>query len=48
MLGVADLDGRIQVLQGLNAGDRVALYSQRRLDAHSRITVVDRLPGVLP
>jgi RND family efflux transporter MFP subunit len=48
MLGVADLDGRIQVLQGLNAGDRVALYSQRRLDAHSRIKVVDRLPGVLP
>ena len=45
-LGVADLDGRIQVLQGLNPGHRVALYSQRRLDAHSRITVVDRLPGV--
>ena len=47
-LGAADLDGRIQISQGLNPGDRVALYSQRRLDAHSRIKVVDRLPGVLP
>ena len=47
-LGASDLDGRIQVSQGLNPGDRVALYSQRRLDAHSRIKVVDHLPGVLP
>ena len=46
MLGASDLDGRIQIPHGLNPGDRVVLYSQRRLDAHSRIKVVDHLPGV--
>jgi RND family efflux transporter MFP subunit len=45
-LGASDLDGRIQIPHGLYPGDRVVLYSQRRLDAHSRIKVVDRLPGV--
>lgn len=45
-LGAADLDGRIQIIKGLNPGERLVLYSQRRLDAHSRIKVVDHLPGV--
>ena len=45
-LGAADLDGRIQVSQGLNPDQRVVLYSQRKLDVHSRIKIVDRLPGV--
>ncbi len=46
-LGAADLDGRIQIVKGLNPGERVALYSQRRLDAHSRIKIVEHLPGVV-
>ncbi len=45
-LGAADLDGRIQIIKGLNPGESVVLYSQRRLDVHSRIKVVDHLPGV--
>ena len=45
--GAADLDGRIQIIKGLNQGERMVLYSQRRLDAHSRIKVVEHLPGVV-
>lgn len=47
-LGAADLDGHVQVKQGLKAGDRVVVYSHRALTPHSRIKVVDRLPGVQP
>ena len=45
--GTADLDGRIQIIKGLNPGERVVLYSQRRLNAHSRVKVVEHLPGVV-
>jgi HlyD family secretion protein len=45
-VGATDLDGRVQIIQGLNAGERVVLYSQRGLDAHSRIKIVAQLPGV--
>lgn len=47
-LGSADLDGQVQVKQGLKAGDRVVVYSHRALTPHSRIKVVERLPGVQP
>lgn len=43
--GVADLDGRVQVLEGLKGGERVVVYSQKALAAGSRIAVVDRVPG---
>jgi RND family efflux transporter MFP subunit len=46
--GRADLDGRMQIFKGLNPGDRVVRYSQRRLEAHSRIKIVEHLPGVVP
>lgn len=39
-----DLDGRVQV-EGLAAGDRVVVYSEKALSARSRIQVVDRLAG---
>ncbi|WP_374594734.1 efflux RND transporter periplasmic adaptor subunit [Aquabacterium sp.] len=47
-LGRADLDGRVQVTQGLAAGDRVVLYSEKALTARSRIRIVERLHGVAP
>ncbi|MFO1296106.1 MAG: hypothetical protein U1F25_06235 [Rubrivivax sp.] len=45
-LGRSDLDGRVQVLEGLKAGDAIVLYSEKALDAGSRIHVVDRIAGV--
>ncbi len=47
-LGATDLDGRVQILDGVQAGDRVVVYSQRALAARHRIKQVERLPGVLP
>lgn len=47
-LGRGDLDGWVQVSQGLAAGDRVVVYSERTLDARSRFHVVERIPGVQP
>lgn len=45
-LGAADLDGRVQVLEGLAEGERIALYTPRALAARQRIRIVERLPGV--
>jgi RND family efflux transporter MFP subunit len=45
-LGAADLDGWVQVLEGLEEGERVVVYSQQALNARSRVRVVDSLPGV--
>ena len=45
-LGASDLDGRMQVLEGLKGGERIVVHSQRALDAGSRIDVVERLPGL--
>lgn len=44
-LGQAGLDGRVQVLEGLKAGDRVVVYSEKELSERSRIRVVDALAG---
>ncbi len=44
-LGASDLDGYVQVLEGLKAGDRVVVYSEKALGPHSRIHVVERIPG---
>ncbi|HEU0219639.1 MAG TPA: efflux RND transporter periplasmic adaptor subunit [Gallionella sp.] len=46
--GATDLDGRVQILDGLKAGVRVVVYSQRALDNRSRIKIVERLAGVSP
>ena len=45
-LGAADLDGHVQIREGLKAGDRVVAYSAKALTPHSRIQVVEHLPGV--
>lgn len=47
-LGRSDLDGQVQVVKGLKAGDQLVVYSQKALTIRSRIRVVDRLPGVSP
>lgn len=45
-LGVADLDGHVQVREGLKTDDQIVVYSTRILNARSRIHVVDHLKGV--
>ena len=45
-LGRADLDGNVQVLEGLAEGDRIVVYSAQALGPRTRIKVVERIPGV--
>ena len=47
-LGRSDLDGRVQVLGGLQEGQRIVVYSEKMLSAHSNIHVVERIPGAAP
>lgn len=44
-LGRSDLDGHVQVLEGLELGDRVVAYSENALGPRSRIRVVEHIPG---
>ena len=45
-LGRSDLDGHVQVLEGLKDGDRVVVYSEKALGSKSRIHMVERIPGI--
>lgn len=45
-LGVSDLDGYVQVRQGLKKGDQVVTYSEKTLTAHSRTHIVESIAGV--
>ena len=45
-VGASDLDGRVQILDGLKPGERVVVYSQSALNVRSRIKVVEDLAGV--
>lgn len=47
VLGTADLDGQVQVREGLKVGDRVVIYSAKALNARSRIQVVEHLQGAI-
>lgn len=47
-IGASDLDGRVQVLDGLRVGDAVVVYSQKALAANSRIRIVDRIVRPTP
>ena len=47
-LGRADLDGQVQVREGLAAGDAVVVYSEGTLGPKSRVHVVERIAGVSP
>jgi HlyD family secretion protein len=42
-IGQTSLDGQVQVLEGLHAGDQVVVYSEKALTASSRIKIVDTL-----
>jgi len=44
-VGATDLDGRVQILDGLKVGERVVVYSQRALGPRSRVKVVESLTG---
>jgi HlyD family secretion protein len=46
--GAEGLDGTVQILEGLKAGDDVVVYSERDLEDGSRITVVPTLRGARP
>lgn len=45
-LGVSDLDGHVQVQDGLGTGDRIVVYSDKGLTSRSRINVVENIPGI--
>ena len=47
-LGRADLDGQVQVQEGLAVGDAVVVYSEGTLGPKSRVHVVERIAGVSP
>ena len=42
-LGASDLDGFVQVREGLSRGDQIVIYSEKTLTAKSRMHVVDHL-----
>lgn len=42
-VGADDLDGRIQIVEGLKEGDEIVVYSRQELSARSRIHIVDEL-----
>lgn len=44
-MGATDLDGQVQIVEGLSGGERVVVYSQKSLGASSRIKIVERIPG---
>lgn len=46
--GAEGLDGTVEILEGLQVGDQVVVYSERDLDDGSRVTVVPTLRGAAP
>ena len=47
-ISVLDKGDCAQVLKGLDAGDRVVVYSEKALGARTRTHVVERIAGVSP
>ncbi len=44
--GTSDLDGQVQINEGLEEGDQIIVYSQREISEGSRIKIIDQLvPG---
>ena len=47
-LGAADLDGYMQVIDGLHVGDEIVVYSAKALTTHSSVDVVEHIHGITP
>ncbi len=47
-LGSADLDGQVQVKNGLKGGENIILYSEKLLSHLSRIRIVDKIHKAEP
>ncbi len=45
VLGAADLEGQVQVLEGLSKGDRIIVYSAAELGSRRRIRIVEHIAG---
>ncbi|OGQ59202.1 MAG: efflux transporter periplasmic adaptor subunit [Deltaproteobacteria bacterium RIFCSPLOWO2_02_FULL_53_8] len=45
-IGATDMDGLVQVIDGVKTGEKVVVYSQRALSVKSRVKVVEQLPGI--
>jgi HlyD family secretion protein len=48
VLGQISLDGQVQVLSGLQASDRVVVYSEKEINAKTRIKIVSSLVAQQP
>lgn len=46
--GASDLDGNVQILDGLAGGEQLVVYSFKALSAGSRIKLVDQIIGTKP
>ena len=46
VLGASDLDGFVQVREGIHTGDQIVTYSEKALTGRSRVKVVDQIAGV--
>lgn len=44
-LGASNLNGLVQVRDGLKHGDQTVVYSEKALTSHSRIHIVEHIPG---
>ena len=44
-LGASDLDGLMQVKEGVSSGDQFVVYSEKALTARLRVHVVEHMPG---
>jgi RND family efflux transporter MFP subunit len=44
-VGARDLNGQVQIREGLEPGDRVIVYSEKSLSKQSRLRIVEQLPG---
>jgi RND family efflux transporter MFP subunit len=45
-LGIADLEGHVQVTDGLKVGDQIVVYSAKALTVRSSVNVVEHISGV--